>query len=735
MTTPEVAAPVGAASGSAAAPTATPLGDPDGSPDGKPTVTRPSLLPAYAVFAVTLLGTLAWVLVALGSDSAELRAFATGYGAVQVVTGTGMALAGVLFATQHPAVGLGRLLLAGGAGAVLAEALPAVTAELLPGTPLFTLACGLALIGRTLFLLGLFALPLFLPGGRLPRRWGPPYLLLLTLLAAVQTGVGAAAFDPWYGQPLPLDGELLSRPYEWTLDWPYAVWLGDAVVGVNLLVMTVRWARSRGRQRVSGVAILLPYLLWIVVVLLGSLLGLGATTTELLWYLTAAGWPVATALSCVRDRSLHLDRPALRTLAGLLTATALITVYGLAVLLSYRLRPDGSTANGPLPVAVALLIGTLLRPTARRATRLVERYYYGDRSEPYQVVRGLSDRLGRAVSPAELPVLLCAAVVETLRLPGARVVTRTRDGERELAALGGFDPGTAVPFPMTHQDEEIGRLLVPPRPGQSALDRQDTDVLATLAAHAAPAIATLRLYEQLQASRERIVLAREEARRRLRHDLHDGLGPMLSGLRLRVDAIRATELPGGPGGPADRPLTEVSTGIGQAITELRHITDGLAPAALDRHGLGSALTTLVGRLAGAGPDLTLVLTPDPLPALPAAVEVAAYRICAEALHNAVRHARASRIRLALTVREGQVEAEVTDDGCGFTPPAAGRDGGGIGLRSMADRAEELGGRFSLTPAAAGGTAARAVLPLPSPSTPPGPSPCPDPPRADGPDPP
>ncbi|MGW2395586.1 sensor histidine kinase [Kitasatospora sp. NPDC001664] len=702
MTAPEPAAPA-----TAAGPPAAASERPSGT--GRPAA-RSSLLPAYAVFALTLLGALVWVLVVLGSSSEELVDFASGYGGVQVVTGTGMALAGVLFATQHPAIGLGRLLLAGGAGAVLAEALPAATAELAPGTALFTLACALALAGKSLFLLGLFALPLFLPGGRLPRRWGPPYLVLLALLAGVQTTVGTGAFDPWYGQPLPLDPELLSRPYEWTLDWPYAEWLGDAVVGVNLLVMTVRWIRSRGaagpRARVSGVAILLPYLLWIVVELLASLLGLSSSTTEVLWYLTAASWPAATVLACVRDRSLHLDRPALRALTGLLTATVLITGYGAAALLSYRLLPAGSPSTGLLLAPVALLIGMLLRPTVRWATRMVNRYYYGERAEPYQVVRRLTDRLGRAVSPAELPRLVCATVVETLRLPGARVVVRTRDGELELALLGSVDPLHAAEFPMTYQNEVIGRLLVPPRPGEPAVDRQDADILATLAAHAAPAVASLRLYEELQASRERIVLAREEARRRLRHDLHDGLGPMLSGLRLRVDAIRALD---GPGGPGDRPLAEVSAGIGQAIVELRHITDGLAPAALDKYGLGNAVATLVGRLAGAGPEITAVLTPDPLPPLPAAVEVAAYRICAESLNNAVRHARATRIRLALTVRDGHLETEVADDGRGFTPPA---EGGGIGLRSMADRAEELGGRFSLAPAATGGTVATAVLPLP-----------------------
>ncbi|MER5863560.1 ATP-binding protein [Kitasatospora sp. NPDC002040] len=667
-------------------------------------VGRPSLLTAYTGCALVLAATLLWVVVVLGSSDPDLHAFAAGYGGVNVVTGLGLALAGALFTTQHPGSGPGRLLLAAGCGAVLSEALPAAAAALGVRPLGFAVVGWLAVAGATLYQLGLYALPLFLPGGSLPRRWGPVHLGLLAVLSLQLACTNVMGNDPWYGLPLALPDPLLTRVYEWS---PFALpdrqWVNLAVIGVSLLVMAVRWLRTPERQHLSRAAILVPYLLWSLVTVLSDLALLGATGSRVLWYLVAASWPVSVAYACVRDRSLHLDRSALRALTGLLLGTVLITGYSVTALLLYGQLPAGSPGAGLALAALTLVIGVLLRPTARWARRAVDRYYYGERAEPYQVVRTLTEQFGHAVTPAETPRLLCATVVTTLRLPGAKVVTHTREGLLELAALGVDRPGTA--FPMTYQSEVIGHLLVPPRPGEAALDQQDLDILRTLAEHAAPAIASLRLYEELQASRERIVLAREEARRRLRHDLHDGLGPVLSGLRLRVDSIRAVA---GPGHPSDRPLAEVSDGIGQAIVELRHITDGLAPAALDRGGLSHALLGLVHRLTGPS-RVSVLLDPDPLPPLPAAVEVAVYRICAESLNNAVKHAGAAAIHLAVTVDGTRMVVEVTDDGPGFVPRSGGADG--IGLRSMRDRAEELGGRFSLA-GGPDGTVARAELPLP-----------------------
>ncbi|WP_437063599.1 sensor histidine kinase [Streptomyces sp. enrichment culture] len=235
------------------------------------------------------------------------------------------------------------------------------------------------------------------------------------------------------------------------------------------------------------------------------------------------------------------------------------------------------------------------------------------------------------------------------------------------------------------------------------LDGFDTGILASLANQAAPALASLRLQEELRSSREQIVTAREEERRHLRRDIHDGLGPTLAGLRLRVENATLSL-------PADDPVREalrgVSDGLGTAVTEVRRITEHLGPAPLVELGLTGALRQLVCAFDGARTRIDADLSPSFLPSLSAAVEVAAHRIAAEALTNVVRHARAAHARLRVRVDADRLTLTVLDDGIGIDPEPRHR---GVGLRSMAERAAEIGGHCSIDRLSPG-TRVCAVLP-------------------------
>ncbi|MEV4869375.1 GAF domain-containing sensor histidine kinase [Streptomyces syringium] len=332
----------------------------------------------------------------------------------------------------------------------------------------------------------------------------------------------------------------------------------------------------------------------------------------------------------------------------------------------------------------------------------MDRFYYGDRARPYHVVRELAERLSQAAGPGEAPRLLCDAVVAGLRMPGAEVRIDMRGGSRVLAAAGAPGPG-GTGFPLVYEGGIAGSLDVTPRPGYRVPDRQDQDVLRFLADQMAPAIASLRLYEDLRSAREQMVVAREDARRRLRLNLHDGLGPALSGVRLHVDTARYA-VP--DGSAAATPLATASEGIGQATSELRRIADGLTPAALDRLGLGEALRELADRLAGRL-RVGVEFTPDPLPPLPAAVEVAVYLIGGEALNNVVRHSGADAATVTVRVVPDRVIVEVSDDGQGLPEH---RTRGGVGLRSMEERAAELGGQFRIANGPGGGAVLHASFP-------------------------
>ncbi|WP_405977205.1 sensor histidine kinase [Streptomyces sp. NBC_00158] len=664
----------------------------------------PEMLPAYAVCVLTMLAAITWGIVTLTHiGHPALRTVRLHLAADHVLVGLGIALTGMVFAARRTARVLGWLMLCSGCALTLAQVVPQTAVVHGAGPRVLTAVFILVMVAFTLINVIIYPMPLWLPTGRFPR-WGTPYVAFTALFSAAQQYyVFTRPGFVHYGVETPISGpgwaglERLLTPWMDTA----SRWVPPFIAGVGILLMAVRWPRTAKSDRPYAI-LAVPYLLWIAVIAVNQYGDPPMGFEVVIVYLAAASWPATVGYVHIRERTWALDRAGRRILTAFVLTFGLFMAYaGGAFVLDY-FAPGSLTPESGLMACLTLLVGVLLRPTARWAARLVDRYYYGERAQPYQAVRALADRLSHALDPGDMPRLLCDTVVRTLHLPAARLVILTRHGERELARLGSPGSGDEA-FPLVHRDNAIGHLYVPPRAGELALDQQDREAVRILADHSAPAIASLQLYEELQTSREQIVLAREEERRRLRHDLHDGLGPALSGLRLQVDAARAA-IP--PGTRATDSLAAVSEGIGQAIDELRHITGGLAPAALDGADLPRALRQLAEHL-GRNLRITVSLAPEPFPGLPAAVEVALYRIAAEALNNVVRHARAGRAHAAVVLTPEAVTVEVTDDGSGV--PAGVPADAGVGLRSMAERAEELGGTFDLVSTGTG-TVVRAVLP-------------------------
>ncbi|MFF2080312.1 sensor histidine kinase [Kitasatospora sp. NPDC058162] len=653
---------------------------------------------ALAAAGTTLLCVAAWSLLALTHPGVGGVSDQYLYNGVWVAVGLAFTLAGLFLVVNRNGQALGALLLFAG----LLQSLRMVTllAAALAGAGPTAVAVVAAVmlaadIANASVVIGF---PLWLPDGRLLGGAWRGITALVAAWSALLAFGNTAQTAEWYGLPNPLHHTAL---FAWLDGWlsPYAVREFAATLVFTLAVAAVRCWRLPGPHPYLR-AVIAAYLAWCVLAVVPHFVG------EWLPYaVVVAGealWMLVPMAAFRRDRQLSLDRATRRYLAAFAFCALLFVGGLLTAYLTYGLLPGTGSGARWWQVVTAAVLGASLRPAARAVGRAVDRYYYGERAHPYQLVRQLAERMSHAVNPADAPPLLCRTVVQALGLPAAVVRVRTRSGPRELARLGTADP-PGVRFPLTYEGAEIGELLVPPRSGQSELDRQDREVLSLLADQASPAIASLGLYEDLQASREQLVLAREEERRRLRHDLHDGLGPALSGLRLRIDAA-GTDLPVGSGAAAS--LTAASAGIGQAITELRRITDGLSPGPLDSKGLADALRRLADTLGSRSLRITLDLRPDPLPALSAAVEVAVYRISGEALNNVVRHSGATVARLSLHALSDRVTVEVADNGVGFAGCAATS---GVGLRSMAERAEELGGTFTAGDAPVGAVV-RAVFP-------------------------
>jgi signal transduction histidine kinase len=318
-------------------------------------------------------------------------------------------------------------------------------------------------------------------------------------------------------------------------------------------------------------------------------------------------------------------------------------------------------------------------------------------------------RLGRQVEDAATaePVLgsVATVVASSLRLPYAAVELRVGD-EWVPAAAAGQPPAEVAVFPLTFQRETVGRLVAGQRTPGEKLSPDDERLLGNLARQVAPAAHAVALRQALDASRAGLATAREEERRRLRRDLHDGLGPTIAGLTLGLDAAR---IMAGEHGELDDLLTRLKAETQQALADIRRIAYGLRPPALDQIGLAGALREEITRLEHQVPGLSVTLQlPEPdLCPLPAAVEVAVYRIITEAVTNVVRHAGARSCQVSITTSGQELSLEVDDDGAGM--PDGWR--AGVGITAMRERAVELGGQLVIEPRVPHGTRIMARLPL------------------------
>jgi signal transduction histidine kinase len=334
---------------------------------------------------------------------------------------------------------------------------------------------------------------------------------------------------------------------------------------------------------------------------------------------------------------------------------------------------------------------------------------YGDRDEPYRVLSRLGQRLEATLAPEAVLPTIVEAIAQALKLPYA-AMTLKQDDEFVTVASYGTLRSKMIRLPLVFQTEQVGELVLAPRaPGESfsPADRalfEDMARQAGMAAHAVRLTADLkRLTFDLQGSRERLVTAREEERRRLRRDLHDGLGPQLASLTLKLETAR-NQLAHDP--LADTLLSDLAERTQATVAEIRRLVYALRPPALDELGLVTALRELTLQ---SGDQVPVHLdAPDYLPELPAAVEVGVYRIAQEALTNVVRHSNACHCDLRLTLDEtaGWLSLSIQDDGCGL--PSSRRVG--VGLVSMRERAEELGGTWTIEPVESGGTRVLARLP-------------------------
>ncbi|NDU74752.1 sensor histidine kinase [Actinomadura sp. DSM 109109] len=525
-------------------------------------------------------------------------------------------------------------------------------------------------------------LPLIFPDGRLVSRWFRPALALACLVPVIvcvhltidpdvrrwHNGVSVYSFD---AIPVPISAVIITA------------------LAAGLFSVAVRFVQAPPDVRRQIAWVVYPGVLAEAIIFVGENSPIGDPLRDL----TIVAVPICIAIAITRYRLYDIDLVVSRTLVYAGLVVVITGVYFALVGTASLLAHGRGTLAG---LAGAIVAGAVFEPVRRRLQRTVDGVIHGER-DPYRI----ADRLNRRLQTAENPGAALAVAAEVARsalhATGVTIEVLDRDG-RTVSAEDGVLGERPQLIPLVWHGEPVGRLLI------GVTRTPDARLSTVLARNLAELANAVRLAADVQRSREHILRTREEERRRLRRDLHDGLGPTLASLAMTVDAARIT-LKTHPEA-VDGLLEELRATMGRTIGDIRELVYGLRPPALDDLGLEGAIQALGGVVAsGDGPQVDVHVDGD-LKGLPAAAEVAAYRIVQEALTNVHRHAGAgcAEVRLHLN---GDLHVTVDDDGVGLPDQVRS----GIGMSSMRERAAELGGSCTVGPGPKGGTLVRARLPV------------------------
>lgn len=552
--------------------------------------------------------------------------------------------------------------------------------------PLVFVQTGLHLLANSFLLLFLF----LFPDGRFLPRWMLAPVCIFLILSVCQSFFPAWSLTSWITQHRTQFDTLIT------------------VLGLISQLYKYRWVstprqRRRVRWAVLGLLVLAcGELLEDLIIAVFGITPFALFLVRIPFASALLFLPLAISVALLRDR-LWESTPLIRHIlvAGILIACLVVAYVLIVGGLGWLLQaPD----NLLIALFATVVIALLFHSVFRRLDRGVNHLFYGERDDPYVIFSRLGRHIETAFVPQDVLLRIVETIAQALKLPFVAIASGQ---ESHIAAAYGAqdEQHPLVHIPLLAHHEQVGTLLCSPRQ-EEALTEQDVRLLQDLALHIGAAVKAVQLSSELQRSREKLILAREEERRRLRRDLHDGLGPTLASLSQRIDA--ASSLVTRQPQEAVALLQTIKGQMRSSISDLRRLVYALRPPVLDEFGLVLALREhTVPSQQSSGVQISLS-APEVLPPLSAATEVAAFRIVEEALTNVMRHAQAQQCEICLELTDtGKLVITITDNGRGLPEMYQA----GVGMHSMRERAEELGGTFTIQTRPTGGTMVSVSLPI------------------------
>jgi signal transduction histidine kinase len=627
-------------------------------------------------------------------------------------------LVGAVIASREPRNRIGILLL-WGAGAT---ALGFVAQELATylslehGVRDGALLVATAIISEAGWVLGImpviFLLPVLFPTGRAhsPRwRFLPSTIVSLAVVLWVGLVLGTPTFTGSTGEAVVRNPLYLGRVRAVDAFIESGWWFVALILlSAASQVMRFRAARGTERQQIKWFSFAVAF--FAVYLSASELLSFSGPAEAVLSGLAFALLPAAIGISILQYRLWDLDVVVKKTVvAGALVLVALL-VYAVTVALVGALVDADRPA---IVFAVALALGVAFRPAMGLARRVADRLVYGRRATPYEVLTEFSERLGASYGTEDVLPRMAQILTEGTGAEVGRVWLRS-GGELRQAAAWPHDAGAVGPLPSNGGPVVPGETAVEVRdrgdllgalsvrmPASDPVTPAKEKLVRDLAAHAGLVLRNVALVEDLRSSRQRLVAAQDEERRRLERNIHDGAQQQL--VALTVKARLARQLAERDPVKAGELLSQIEAETQAALEDLRDLARGIYPPLLADQGLVPALRAQTRKVS-----LPVSVEADGVGRYAPEVEATVYFCTLEALQNVTKYAGASTTTVRLSQRNGSLAFTVEDDGRGFDPRAAS---GGSGLQGMADRLAAVGGSLEIDSGTGRGTTVRGRVPI------------------------